>query len=198
MGVSGRKSSTIRVAVRRLRVWPSDHHTPRKPTPRRSSQTRECTAACSSMLEKTQLSVLATFCLSARFLRVRWFRTLRRRLVTVVLWAEPLVTMSPLLDTTRTRARRESSFPVVQRRLSSAQPMLKASRAKHKFAVKRNSWPKTRGVAMNPVDHPHGGGNHQHIGKASTISRYAAQGQKAGLIAARRTGLLRGTQKTKD
>ncbi|ETI22967.1 60S ribosomal protein L2 [Cladophialophora carrionii CBS 160.54] len=77
-------------------------------------------------------------------------------------------------------------------------PMLKASRAKHKFAVKRNSWPKTRGVAMNPVDHPHGGGNHQHIGKASTISRYAAQGQKAGLIAARRTGLLRGTQKTKE
>ncbi|KAJ5165386.1 Nucleic acid-binding OB-fold [Penicillium coprophilum] len=77
-------------------------------------------------------------------------------------------------------------------------PLLKAGRAKHKFAVKRNSWPKTRGVAMNPVDHPHGGGNHQHIGKASTISRYATQGQKAGLIAARRTGLLRGTQKTKD
>jgi large subunit ribosomal protein L8e len=77
-------------------------------------------------------------------------------------------------------------------------PLMKASRAKHKFAVKRNSWPKTRGVAMNPVDHPHGGGNHQHIGKASTISRYAAQGQKAGLIAARRTGLLRGTQKVKD
>ncbi|KAF7547367.1 hypothetical protein G7Z17_g7771 [Cylindrodendrum hubeiense] len=78
-------------------------------------------------------------------------------------------------------------------------PLLKASRAKHKFAVKRGAcWPKTRGVAMNPVDHPHGGGNHQHIGKASTISRYAAKGQKAGLIAARRTGLLRGTQKTKD
>jgi len=77
-------------------------------------------------------------------------------------------------------------------------PLLKASRAKHKFAAKRNSWPKTRGVAMNPVDHPHGGGNHQHIGKASTISREAAQGQKAGLIAARRTGLLRGTQKVKD
>ncbi|KAB8416338.1 hypothetical protein FH972_024858 [Carpinus fangiana] len=77
-------------------------------------------------------------------------------------------------------------------------PLLKASRAKHKFAAKRNSWPKTRGVAMNPVDHPHGGGNHQHIGKASTINRYASKGQKAGLIAARRTGLLRGTQKVKD
>uniref|UniRef100_A0A060T542 ARAD1C02926p n=1 Tax=Blastobotrys adeninivorans TaxID=409370 RepID=A0A060T542_BLAAD len=77
-------------------------------------------------------------------------------------------------------------------------PLLKAGNAFHKYKVKRNSWPKTRGVAMNPVDHPHGGGNHQHIGKASTISRGAVPGQKAGLIAARRTGLLRGTQKTKD
>ena len=50
-------------------------------------------------------------------------------------------------------------------------PMLKAGRAYHKFAVKRNEWPKVRGVCMNPVDHPHGGGNHQHIGKPSTRSR---------------------------
>ena len=45
---------------------------------------------------------------------------------------------------------------------------------------------------MNPVDHPHGGGNHKHIGHPSTISRYASHGQKVGLIAARRTGLIRG------
>jgi len=44
---------------------------------------------------------------------------------------------------------------------------------------------------MNPVDHPHGGGNHQHIGKASTVSRQAVPGQKVGLIAARRVGTLR-------
>ena len=43
---------------------------------------------------------------------------------------------------------------------------------------------------MNPVDHPHGGGNHQHIGKASTIARSAVPGQKVGLIAARRVRLL--------
>ena len=43
-------------------------------------------------------------------------------------------------------------------------PMLKAGRAYHKYRVKRNEWPKVRGVAMNPVEHPHGGGNHQHIG----------------------------------
>ena len=73
-------------------------------------------------------------------------------------------------------------------------PLLKAGRAFHKYRVKRNSWPKTRGVAMNPVDHPHGGGNHQHIGHASTVSRMAPPGQKVGLIAARRTGLIRGTK----
>jgi len=77
-------------------------------------------------------------------------------------------------------------------------PMLKAGRAYHKYKAKRYTWPRTRGVAMNPVDHPHGGGNHQHIGKASTISRNAVAGQKVGLIAARRTGLLRGTVKAKD
>jgi len=72
-------------------------------------------------------------------------------------------------------------------------PMLKAGRAYHKYKAKRNEWPKVRGVAMNPVEHPHGGGNHQHIGHASTVSRYAPPGQKVGLIAARRTGRLRGT-----
>ena len=45
---------------------------------------------------------------------------------------------------------------------------------------------------MNPVEHPHGGGNHQHIGKASTVWRGASAGKKIGLIAARRTGRIRG------
>ena len=51
-----------------------------------------------------------------------------------------------------------------------------------------------RGVAMNPVEHPHGGGNHQHIGHSSTVARWSPHGKKVGLIAARRTGRLRGTQ----
>lgn len=50
--------------------------------------------------------------------------------------------------------------------------------------------PQVRGVAMNPVEHPHGGGNHQHIGHASTVRRDAPPGQKVGLIAARRTGAI--------
>jgi len=71
-------------------------------------------------------------------------------------------------------------------------PVLKAGIQHHKFKAKRNSFPKVRGVAMNPVDHPHGGGNHQHIGHASTVRRDAPPGQKVGLIAARRTGRLKG------
>merc|ERR1712083_1266145 len=76
-------------------------------------------------------------------------------------------------------------------------PMLKAGRAYFKYKAKRNSWPKTRGVAMNPVEHPHGGGNHQHIGHASTVKRDAPAGKKVGLIAARRTGRIRGAKKVK-
>ena len=40
-------------------------------------------------------------------------------------------------------------------------PVLKAGRAYFKYKAKRNCWPVVRGVAMNPVEHPHGGGNHQ-------------------------------------
>jgi large subunit ribosomal protein L8e len=74
-------------------------------------------------------------------------------------------------------------------------PVLKAGNSYWKYKVKRNVWPKVRGVAMNPVDHPHGGGNHQHIGHPATVRRDAPAGQKVGLIAARRTGRLRGTKK---
>jgi large subunit ribosomal protein L8e len=77
-------------------------------------------------------------------------------------------------------------------------PILKAGNQYHRYKVKRNIWPKVRGVAMNPVEHPHGGGNHQHVGHPTTVSRYAVPGQKVGLIAARRTGLLRGTKLVKN
>ncbi|MCJ8732525.1 hypothetical protein PDJAM_G00212340 [Pangasius djambal] len=77
-------------------------------------------------------------------------------------------------------------------------PILKAGRAYHKYKVKRNCWPRVRGVAMNPVEHPFGGGNHQHIGKPSTIRRDAPAGRKVGLIAARRTGRLRGTKTVQE
>ncbi|XP_041534638.1 60S ribosomal protein L8-like [Microtus oregoni] len=77
-------------------------------------------------------------------------------------------------------------------------PILKAGRAYHKYKAKRNCWPRVHGVAMNPVEHPFGGGNHQHIGKPSTIRRDAPAGRKVGLIAARQTGRLRGTKTVQE
>jgi large subunit ribosomal protein L8e len=71
-------------------------------------------------------------------------------------------------------------------------PLLKAGRAFHKYRVKRNSWPIVRGCAMNPVEHPHGGGNHQHVGHPTTVRRVDPAGKKVGLIAARRTGRVSG------
>ena len=58
-------------------------------------------------------------------------------------------------------------------------PIAKAGRACHKYRTKRHEWPKVRGVAMNPVDHPHGGGNHQHIGHPATVGRRCSPGQNA-------------------
>lgn len=75
-------------------------------------------------------------------------------------------------------------------------PICKAGNSYYRWRAKRRgTWPRVRGVAMNPVDHPHGGGNQQHIGHPSTVSRYASHGVKVGLIAARRTGLIRGGNK---
>jgi large subunit ribosomal protein L2 len=39
---------------------------------------------------------------------------------------------------------------------------------------------KVRGVAMNPVNHPFGGGAHQHVGRPSTVSSGAWPGAKVG------------------
>ena len=50
---------------------------------------------------------------------------------------------------------------------------------------------------MNPVEYPFGGGNQQHFGKPSTVRRDIPHGRKVGIIAARRTGRLRGGKQKK-
>jgi large subunit ribosomal protein L2 len=67
-------------------------------------------------------------------------------------------------------------------------PFVKAGKKYHKMKSKAAKWPRVRGVAMNAVDHPFGGGKHQHTGKSKTVSRNAPPGRKVGSIAARRTG----------
>ena len=53
--------------------------------------------------------------------------------------------------------------------------------------VIRRKWP-CQGVCMNVIDHPFGGGGHQHCGRPKTVSRGTPPGRKVGHIAARRTG----------
>ena len=52
---------------------------------------------------------------------------------------------------------------------------------------------KVRGVAMNPVNHPFGGGAHQHVGRPSTVSSGAWPGAKVGRFSPRRR---RGARRT--
>ena len=67
-------------------------------------------------------------------------------------------------------------------------PFLKAGKKHFAYRTRGKQYPVVRGVAMNPVAHPHGGGAHQHVGKPSTINRGAPPGKKVGSIAAKRTG----------
>ncbi len=70
-------------------------------------------------------------------------------------------------------------------------PFLKAGNRYHALKAKGKKCVTVRGVAMNAVDHPHGGGNRKHPGKPTTVSRDTPPGRKVGSIAARRTGKRR-------
>jgi len=61
-------------------------------------------------------------------------------------------------------------------------PFAKAGKKYHALRSKAKIWPVVSGVAMSPVNHPHGGGGHQHVGKPNTVSRNAPPGRKVGRL----------------
>jgi large subunit ribosomal protein L2 len=61
-------------------------------------------------------------------------------------------------------------------------PLAKAGKKFHSIRSKATNWPVVSGVAMSPVNHPHGGGGHQHVGKPNTVSRNAPPGRKVGRL----------------
>jgi large subunit ribosomal protein L2 len=65
-------------------------------------------------------------------------------------------------------------------------PMFKAGKTQHAYRSLAKAPFNVRGVAKNPVDHPHGGGAHQHVGRPSTVSRNAPPGRKVGRLSPRR------------
>ncbi len=73
-------------------------------------------------------------------------------------------------------------------------PLMTAGKNFHKMGAKNMQWPKVRGVAMNPVSHPHGGSQH-HAGKSTCVARTTPPGRKVGHIAARSTGRRKSRRK---
>lgn len=62
-------------------------------------------------------------------------------------------------------------------------PLAKAGKNYHVLRSKSVANKATKGIAMNAADHPHGGGNHPHVGGPNCMKRTASPGQKAGFIA---------------
>lgn len=68
-------------------------------------------------------------------------------------------------------------------------PFGKAGKRAHWLSSKGKVYPRSKGVAMVPASHPHGGGAHKSSSlRPTTVSRTAPPGQKVGLIAARQSG----------
>jgi len=67
-------------------------------------------------------------------------------------------------------------------------PFVKAGNKYHKMAARGTKYPRVRGVAMNAIDHPFGGGGRHPPGQPKSVSRDAPPGRKVGDIASKRTG----------
>jgi len=65
-------------------------------------------------------------------------------------------------------------------------PWVKAGKKWHAKKIRGKLFPRTKGVGMNPVDHPFGGKTKPGIPKS--VSRHAPPGRKVGSIAPRRMG----------
>jgi len=65
-------------------------------------------------------------------------------------------------------------------------PFYKAGKHVNAYRSLAKSAIVVRGVAKNPVDHPHGGGAHQHVGRPSTVSAGAPPGRKVGRLSPKR------------
>lgn len=65
-------------------------------------------------------------------------------------------------------------------------PFAKSGKKYHSFLPRSKAYFKVKGVAMNPVNHPHGGGSHPHVGTQSSVGRNTPPGRKVGRLAPKR------------
>ena len=101
---------------------------------------------------------------------------------------DAVVIQLPSDEVKRLNPRCRATIGVVAGGGRTEKPVVKAGKKYHKVQSRGTVWPRVRGVAMNAVDHPFGGGGRQHPGRPKSISRNAAPGRKVGDISSRRTG----------
>jgi len=65
-------------------------------------------------------------------------------------------------------------------------PFAKSGKKFHAYGAKAKAYFKVKGIAMNPVNHPHGGGGHPHVGTQSSVGRNTPPGRKVGRLAPQR------------
>jgi large subunit ribosomal protein L2 len=65
-------------------------------------------------------------------------------------------------------------------------PFVKSGKKFHAYHGKAKAYFKVKGIAMNPVNHPHGGGGHPHVGTQSSVGRNTPPGRKVGRLAPQR------------
>lgn len=70
-------------------------------------------------------------------------------------------------------------------------PIIKAGKKVNAYRSLAKAAFKVRGVAMNPVNHPFGGGAHQHVGRPSTVSSGTWPGAKVGRFSPQRKRKVR-------
>lgn len=65
-------------------------------------------------------------------------------------------------------------------------PFAKSGKKFWAYHGKAKAYFKVKGIAMNPVNHPHGGGGHPHVGTQSSVGRNTPPGRKVGRLAPQR------------
>ncbi len=70
-------------------------------------------------------------------------------------------------------------------------PWIKAGKKYHAMHARGKLFPRVKGVAMNPVDHPYGGKSHRPR-PSKSVSRHAPPGAKVGSISPKRLGKKKG------
>ncbi len=70
-------------------------------------------------------------------------------------------------------------------------PFAKSGKKFWAYSAKSKAYFKVKGIAMNPVNHPHGGGGHPHVGTQSSVGRNTPPGRKVGRLAPQRKKKVR-------